>query len=591
MKLSVTNPEIMDILVDFPGGLRPVRRDGDSRMILIVKALRETAQTAKLRGGFRFYLVPVYVDAVATYGLVTAFFDDHDEPLVIRTPLLDEEFTQDFLLLLSSKSFYVHFFDEHNRELLGFRAENPDADRFRALSHTLRFVSPSLARARQFLDDMQFWFGARSPSDDDAAFNVLLRERLFPDSLEEHVDNPGDFNEPDIATTLHRVFRSDQVFSNPIRTDNGREFVDILVATPKTLLLIQAKDSPDTESALTRKIDRKVATAEKHISKAAGQLKGSINHLRSGEFIEIMTDGKLCNLSMSDRKLFGIVIVKEVFDPERPTCSSLVLTVFEDTGIPCVLLDYVEFQQLTFFHPTEESLVGTLSVIFSAAWDLGEFPRSRFGLRTGKTVVYEPRATGHTSDSAACEPTRTVSDKSLGTTVLLSEHLKTGDVDKMGSREGLSKDVSRVVVDRTEVEALDVSRAALLLSRVLADKHAVERHRGRVDLAFYGYSNDPRELHDIPEVRRYCTKLDDAFPYWFYFLSTEGETLGVIARCLCSVTNLREEVVSLGPDVVAFLTRHFEALNWLFENYSLDEKHNIEISGKVIEYFSMSEPI
>ena len=127
MKLSVTNPEIMDTLVDIPGGLWPIRRGGDSRMILVVKAPREMAQTAKLRGGFRFYLVPVYAGDVATYGLLTAFFDDNDEPLVIRTPLFNEEITRDFLSLLSSDSFYVHFFDERNRELLGFRAENSNA--------------------------------------------------------------------------------------------------------------------------------------------------------------------------------------------------------------------------------------------------------------------------------------------------------------------------------------------------------------------------------------------------------------------------------------------------------------------------------
>ena len=67
-----------------------------------------------------------------------------------------------------------------------------------------------------------------------------------------------------------------------------------------------------------------------------------------------------------------------------------------------------------------------------------------------------------------------------------------------------------------------MSRTAVILSGVLADRNVVERYRGRVDLAFLGYSNDPRELRDIPEVRRFCSTLDDAFPYWFYFLSTEG---------------------------------------------------------------------
>ena len=161
----------------------------------------------------------------------------------------------------------------------------------------------------------------------------------------------------------------------------------------------------------------------------------------------------------------------------------------------------------------------------------------------------------------------------------------------MGFREDLGADWLRVVVDRSEVEALDVSRTAAILSQALADRNAVARYRGRVDLAFLGYSNDPRELCDIPEVRRFCSKLDSAFPYWFYFLSTDGVTLGVIASCLCSVTSVRPGVVSLGPDLLEFVTRHYEAFNWLFDNYSLDERHNVEISRNVAEYFSRSEPI
>ena len=568
-----------------------MRRGSDSRIILIVKAPREMAQTARLRGGFCFYWVPVHVGDVATYGLVTAFFDDSDEPLVIRTPLFDEEITRDFLLLLSSDSFYVHFFEELGRELLGFRAENPNAHRFRAVSNTMRFTSLTLARARQVLDDLQVWFGARSPSDDATAFTIHLQERLFPDNLAEHVANPGDLNEPDIATALHRPFGGAHVFKNPIRVDNGREFVDVLVATTKTLLLIQAKDSPSTESGLTRKIVRKRATAVKHVRKATAQLKGSINHLRSGQSIEIITEGKRRRVSMSGRDVFGLVIVKELFDPDRPDCSPPVLTVYGETGTPCLLLDHTEFQQLAFFRTNEESFVGTLGEIFAAARAEGVFPRSRFGLRTGKTVVYDPTATRNAPDPTTHERVQVLTEGSHIISPPISGDWITDEAAEMGSREDLDADWLRVVVDRSEVEGLDVSGTAATLSRVLADRDTVERYRGRVDLAFLGYSNDPRELRDIPEVRRFCAKLDDAFPYWFYFLSTDGVTLGVIASCLCSVTPVRPGVVSFGPDLLDFVSRHYEALNWLFDNYSLDERLNVEISGNVAEYFGQFEPV
>ena len=51
-----------------------------------------------------------------------------------------------------------------------------------------------------------------------------------------------------------------------MRADNGREFVDLLVVTEKTVLLIQAKDSPANEASLNRTIARKMATTEAHIN-------------------------------------------------------------------------------------------------------------------------------------------------------------------------------------------------------------------------------------------------------------------------------------------------------------------------------------
>ena len=66
-------------------------------------------------------------------------------------------------------------------------------------------------------------------------------------------------------------------------------------------------------------------------------------------------------------------------------------------------------------------------------------------------------------------------------------------------------------------------------------------------------------------------------------------TLEVIACCLCSVAKVRSGVVGFGPDLVDFVTRHFEALNWLVDSYALDEKQNIEISRGVMDYFRKLE--
>ena len=82
-----------------------------------------------------------------------------------------------------------------------------------------------------------------------------------------------------------------------------------------------------------------------------------------------------------------------------------------------------------------------------------------------------------------------------------------------------------------------------------------------------------------PEIRRFCRKLDQSFPYWFYVLPSDSSisvSLSVMACCLCSVTKHGPGLISLGPDFAAFLTSHFAALNELVDRYSLDVREKGE---------------
>ncbi len=296
--------------------------------------------------------------------------------------------------MFSSNSFDMHLFDEHNRFLISFRAEHPDAARFRSLAETIRLVPESLDLARRFHDDMVPWFGNRSKEDDKTAFRIDLHETSIPDNLNLQSESPGDFNERDIEIGLHRAFDRDQVSRNPMRTDTRREFVDVLAATDMTVLLIQAKDSPINEAALNRSIVRKASTSSKQVEKAAAQLKGAIKHLRSAKSIEVVTGTQRSEVSTSGREMFGLVIVKELFDHDRPDCSRLVLSISQETGVPCLLLDYQEFQQLMFYRRTEESFVSTLRDVFSIALKHAAFHRSRFGLVAEGPVVHSPTDLG-----------------------------------------------------------------------------------------------------------------------------------------------------------------------------------------------------
>ena len=99
--LTVLFPEVRQMMRDFAGGLMPFRVSGDDRLSLVVKTQKEAILAATINGGFSFYLPVLPCTTVRTTALISAFFDDADEPLIIRSPLFDDDpFSHDIIELL-----------------------------------------------------------------------------------------------------------------------------------------------------------------------------------------------------------------------------------------------------------------------------------------------------------------------------------------------------------------------------------------------------------------------------------------------------------------------------------------------------------
>lgn len=404
MMLTLTCPDVLTDLSDISCGIFTVRNKTSGGLILIIKCTKEMILTAKTRKGFKFYVLTVNINRFRTSAIVTAFFDDPDEPLVLRTPLYDEDHSNQIVELLSLERFQVHFVDENNRELLGYIAKNDKAKRLRSIRSELRLAAPGIYMGQPDFagavdSEISKWFSNRTSSDDAEAISISFEEPLFPEDLYVSDSRPevnayhgrkvpmhtvlertqaGHFSELDVVHVLLRVFTSDQIYHNPIRSDNKREFVDVLVITEQNVFLIQAKDSPNTEQILERTIDRKKATFVSHLKKAADQLIGSISHLQKNEQIDLTIDEVEFKLSIKERKVFGMIVVKEIFNEKSEYYSSLLFDVFGQTGVPCFLLDYPELHDWTVNRTDEESFVETLSLVFSTALEEGEFPRIRF---------------------------------------------------------------------------------------------------------------------------------------------------------------------------------------------------------------------
>lgn len=262
--------------------------------------------TAKENQGFKIYPIKV---ANKAFGLITAFFDDFDEPLIITTPLFhDDVLLFDIFDLLSQNCFEIYFFDEQNRELLGVRARSVHALSIKTAMKGISF--PSLEDdLPKILKEMADWFGQRTKEDDQEAFEIQFIQSLYPDSFQLisklELNAPGASQERDISAFLCRAFPNDAVFLNPFREDKGTELTDVLVVTEKFILIVQAKTSPITLATLRRNIARKHLIIRSHIQKGANQLRGAIDFVLSREVISLKVENDfvkfICYWSKSDR--------------------------------------------------------------------------------------------------------------------------------------------------------------------------------------------------------------------------------------------------------------------------------------------------
>lgn len=397
---SLDHPEILSHLGQLIYGFQPVQFP-DGRFSLIIKAGKEFILTARINNGFKIYLVPDMDVPGQSLGFMTAFFDDHDEPLVLFTPLYaGDDMLRDLVGALGQDSFDLFFFDEHDRELMGTRSHVLDIGRFRTAIAETRFPTLDMDDLAAAYEAMGGWFGLRTAEDDDGAFVVELGERLYADdmviidarddaydfqgsdglvmmtSLER--DEPGAFQERDIVTLLRRAFPGEAIFLNPMREDSGTELTDVLVVTDEVVLVVQAKDSPNTEASLRRLIDRKRAVIRSHIDKGAKQLRGALTHILERDPLVLRTPDGPRTVDVADRAIVGLVVVREMFDDDYKACSVPVLAVAGACEQPCVLLDYAALHLMALRLSSPARLINGLYQMFAMAMEHGEFPKPRF---------------------------------------------------------------------------------------------------------------------------------------------------------------------------------------------------------------------
>jgi hypothetical protein len=109
-----------------------------------------------------------------------------------------------------------------------------------------------------------------------------------------------------------------------------------------------------------------------------------------------------------------------------------------------------------------------------------------------------------------------------------------------------------------------------------------------------GYDSDPREVHSIPEVRRFYSALHDAWPYWLYFCNLQTENLKIMMMCrLPSLTAMQMDgksgvAVTYHPlDLLRLLEKDFPPMNEMCERAEMPEGCIYDRTKAGFEYFGL----
>jgi hypothetical protein len=108
-----------------------------------------------------------------------------------------------------------------------------------------------------------------------------------------------------------------------------------------------------------------------------------------------------------------------------------------------------------------------------------------------------------------------------------------------------------------------------------------------ITLIFTGYDDDPRDLHYIPEVRRYVQELEKKFRNWFYFFDKSNEVLKVLTLCVCRVIREDGGAHPHPEDFQKFLYFHFVNLNELCEKHDISLETIDLITNDIRKYYNL----
>jgi hypothetical protein len=146
---------------------------------------------------------------------------------------------------------------------------------------------------------------------------------------------------------------------------------------------------------------------------------------------------------------------------------------------------------------------------------------------------------------------------------------------------------------RSKVEGGDFSHfLSLYAPDKLPEGRPLRDLLNRFVFCIEGWDDDPREIHLIPEIRRFYSSFHEAWPYWLYFCNLDVDTLRSMTMCCLSSVNTMQKdghtqvAVTCDPlELLNFIKHDLMPMNLRCEQAEMSERGIYERTKAVFEYF------
>jgi hypothetical protein len=148
---------------------------------------------------------------------------------------------------------------------------------------------------------------------------------------------------------------------------------------------------------------------------------------------------------------------------------------------------------------------------------------------------------------------------------------------------------------RTKVERGDFSHfLSLYAPNKLPEGRRLRDMLNRFVFCIEGWDDDMREIHMVPEIRRFYSAFHEAWPYWLYFCNLDADTLRAMTMCCLpevsamQVDGQTQMAVTCDPlELINFIKRDFMPMNLMCERAELFERGIYDRTKAVFGYFNL----